>query len=125
MNAYRLATDELLDKSHMPVLMILNAIDEKRFLAVLESISKGIGFGEENGVCTFPNDLDEFDKANGIELDGVEFGLYSGETVIISYRTLYHYLKILSDNYVSKNSEQADAVKNLLSDYLSSFVEVL
>ena len=125
MNAYRLATDELLDKSNMPVLMILNAIDEKRFLAVLESISKGIGFGEENGVCTFPNDLDEFDKANGIELDGVEFGLYSGETVIISYRTLYHYLKILSDNYVSKNSEQADAVKNLLSDYLSSFVEVL
>lgn len=23
------------------------------------------------------DDLDEFDKANGVELDGVEFGLYS------------------------------------------------
>ena len=41
----RLNEEVLLDKSHLPVLMILNMIDERRFLGVLEAISKGIGFG--------------------------------------------------------------------------------
>ena len=36
-----LDTDELLDDSHMPVLMVMNMVKEKRFLAVLEALSKG------------------------------------------------------------------------------------
>lgn len=124
MKVYRLTAEELLNKDHMPVLMILNAINEERFLDVLESISKGIGFGEENGACTFPGDLDEFDKANGVELEGVEFGLYSGESVVIDYRTFHYYLKLLSDKYVEGNVRQADIVKKLLSDYSDEFLEV-
>ena len=78
----RLNEEVLLDKSHLPVLIILNTINERRFLGVLEAISKGIGFGEENGACTFPDDLDEFDKANGVELSGIEFDLYNSEEVV-------------------------------------------
>ena len=98
MKVYRLTEEELLSKNHMPVLMILNAINEDRYLEVLESISKGTGFGEENGACTFPDDLDEFDKANGVELEGVEFGL-------------------------AGNLRQAAIVKKLLSDYTNNFLE--
>lgn len=123
MKTYRLTTEELLDKRHMPVLMVLNAVNEKRFLAVLESISKGTGFGEVNGACTFPADLDEFDKANGVEFDGVEFGLYSGESVTISYHIFYHYLKIWSDKYILENLTNADIVKKLLSDFTNNFLE--
>lgn len=76
---------ELLDKSHMPVLLVLNMVSKSRFLKILEAVSKGIGFGEESGVCTMPDDLDEFDKANGEELNGVEFSTYDGEEVIIEF----------------------------------------
>ena len=123
MKVYRLTEEELLSKNHMPVLMILNAINEDRYLEVLESISKGTGFGEENGACTFPDDLDEFDKANGVELEGVEFGLYSGESVIIDYRTFYYYIKILSAKYIAGNLRQGAIVKKLLSDYTNNFLE--
>lgn len=118
----RLNEDELLDKSHLPVLMIMNMIDEKRFLTVIEAISKGNGFGEEYGVCTLPDDLDEFDKANGEELKGVEFGLYNGEEVIIDFQTFYYYLKIICDKYTKKNFEQASYVNGLLVNYSKKFL---
>lgn len=118
----RLNEDELLDKSHLPVLMLMNMISEKRFLTVLEAISKGTGFGEEHGACTMPEDLDEFDKANGEELDGVEFGLYSGEEVVIDFETFYYYLKIICDKYIKKNLEQSTIVNRFLMDYSNKFI---
>ncbi len=118
----RLSEDELLDKSHLPVLMIMNMISEKRFLTVLEAISKGNGFGEEYGACTLPDDLDEFDKANGEELAGVEFGLYSGEEIVIDFQTFYHYLKIICDRFLKTNSEQTNIVNALLMDYTNRFL---
>lgn len=86
MKSCSLNEDELLDKTHLPVLMVMNMVSESRFLSVLRDISQGIGFGEEYGACTLPDDLDGFDKANGEELDGVEFGLYSGEEVVVDYQ---------------------------------------
>lgn len=118
----RLNENELLNKSHLPVLMIMNMIDEKRFLTVLEAISKGNGFGEEYGVCTLPDDLDEFDKANGEELDGVEFGLYNGEEVVIDFKTFYYYLNIICDKYIKKNFKQTDIVNGFLMDYSKKFL---
>lgn len=118
----RLNENELLDKSHLPVLMILNMIDEKRFLTVLEAVSKGNGFGEEYGVCTLPDDLDEFDKANGEELDGVEFGLYNGEEVVIDFKTFYYYLNIICDKYIKKNFKETDIVNRFLMDYSKKFL---
>ncbi len=118
----RLNEDELLDKSHLPVLMVINMISEKRFLTVLEAISKGNGFGEEYGACTLPDDLDEFDKANGEELNGVEFGLYSGEEIVIDFQTFYHYLKIICDKFLKTNSEHTNIVNAFLMDYTNRFL---
>ena len=118
----RLNENELLNKSHLPVLMIMNMIDEKRFLTVLEAISKGNGFGEEYGTCTLPDDLDEFDKANGEELDGVEFGLYNGEEVVIDFKTFYYYLNIICDKYIKNNFKQTDIVNRFLMDYSKKFL---
>lgn len=122
MKNYRLNEEELLDKSHLPVLMIMNMISEKRFLTVLEAISKGNGFGEEYGACTLPEDLDEFDKANGEELDGVEFGLYNGEEIVIDFQTFYYYLKIVCDKYLKTNFEQTDIVNTFLNNYTSRYL---
>ena len=117
-----LDTDELLDDSHMPVLMVMNMVKEKRFLAVLEALSKGNGFGENYGACTLPEDLDDFDRANGEELDGAEFALHSGEGVVINFKTLYYYLKILCDKYVKNHIEQAGIVDGLLVDFSNRFL---
>ena len=118
----KLSEEELLDKSHLPVMMVMNMIDESRFLRVLESVSHGIGFGEEEGVCTMPDDLDEFDKANGEVLEGVEFALYSGQEVVIDFNIFYTYLKIICEKYVENHEEQKKKIEILLSEYERRFV---
>ena len=122
MNHCRLNESELRDKSHFPVLMVMNMISEKRFLTVLEAISQGNGFGEEYGACTFPDDLDEFDKANGETLDGIEFGLHSGDEIVIDFRTFYYYLNIVCNKFLKTNSEQTDKVNELLENYTNKFL---
>ena len=122
MKECRLEEKELLDKSHMPVLLVLNTIGQTRFLRILEAVSKGTGFGEEFGVCTMPDDLDEFDKANGEELNGVEFSTYDREEVIIDYRVFYDYLCILCDKYLKENLDQTDIVRGYLLDYSNRFL---
>ncbi len=121
----RLGMNELLDDSHMPVLMVMNMVKEKRFLEVLKALSKGNGFGEEYGACTLPEDLDDFDKANGEDLDGAEFALYSGEEVVIDFKTLYYYLKILCDKYVKYHMEQTDIVNGLLDDFSDKYLKAI
>ena len=121
----RLGMNELLDDSHMPVLMVMNMVKEKRFLEVLKALSKGNGFGEEYGACTLPEDLDDFDKANGEDLGGAEFALYSGEEVVIDFKTLYYYLKILCDKYVKDHMEQADIVNGLLDDFSDKYLKAI
>ena len=112
---------DLLKKSHLPVLLIFNMVSEGRVLSVIEALSKGKGFGEEYGACTLPDDLDEFDKANGEELNGAEFALYNGEEVIIDFQTLYYYLKIICDRYANANNEQADTINSYLNDFIKRF----
>ena len=121
MSKIKLNEDELISRSHLPVMLIMNMVSEERFLSVIEALSKGNGFGEEYGACTLPDDLDEFDKANGEELDGAEFALYNGEAVIIDFSTLYYYLKILCDRYVNINIEQAKNINLYLSDFKKRF----
>ena len=122
MKKCRLNEDELLDKSHLPVLLIMNMISETRFLVVLEAISKGNGFGEVYGVCTLPDDLDEFDKANGERLEGVEFAVYNGQEIVIDFQTFYHYLNVLCDKFIKINPEQTNIVNTLLMDYTKRFL---
>ena len=121
----RLGMNELLDESHMPVHMVMHMVKEKIFLEVLKALSKGNGFGEEYGACTLPEDLDDFDKANGEDLDGAEFALYSGEEVVIDFKTLYYYLKILCDKYVKYHMEQADIVNGLLDDFSDKYLKAI
>ena len=116
-----LEEEELLDKSHEPVLIVLNLIRKARFLEILEAVSQGIGFGEEYGECTMPDDLDEFDKANGKELDGVEFGTHGGDEVVIDYSTFYYYLCIICNHYLRWNVDKTDIVKGYLLDYYNRF----
>ncbi|MBR4670683.1 MAG: hypothetical protein IKO84_08790 [Butyrivibrio sp.] len=122
MNDFKLNENDLIEREHLPIMLIMNMVSEERFLSVLEALSDGHGFGEECGACTLPDDLDDFDRANGENLDGAEFGLYSGGAVIIDYKTLYFYLKIICDRYLKENVIQSDIVIAYLEKFRSRFL---
>lgn len=113
----RIKEDQLLNETHFPVQIILNEIRSNRFITTFNAMSEGVGFGVDSGACTFPGDLDAFDITQGFNFTGVEFGLYSGEDVIISYDDLYFYLSIICTSYISEFPDKKETIENDLKKY--------
>ncbi|MBC1802183.1 hypothetical protein HCA78_17470 [Listeria booriae] len=120
-NGTWLKETDLLDSYHYPVQGIFNMISDNRFIKIIGYISDGVGFGEEYGACTFLGDLDEYDIVNGKGFEGVEFGLHSGEEIILDYETLYIYLNKACENYIEEHSEATNQLYKYLEKYKSKF----
>lgn len=113
----RLYKDDLLDESHYPVLVVMNMVRDNNFQNIARVISEGVGFGEDIGACTFPGDLDDYDIANGEGFEGVEFALYSGEEIVLDYKTFHHYFKLICE----KHMEKYPTSKNMIYKYLENY----
>ncbi|WP_228464150.1 ribonuclease toxin immunity protein CdiI [Listeria seeligeri] len=109
--------NQLISESHFPVKIIFNEIENERFLDVIKVVCNGEGFGVEAGACLFPNDLDACDIAQGNGFVGVEFGLYSGEEIVITYKEFYFYLEIICESYLIDFPEEKEFVKEKLRNY--------
>ncbi|NMC56243.1 MAG: hypothetical protein GYA50_03365 [Eubacteriaceae bacterium] len=115
-NSFLLNKKDMLKDTHGPVITFFSVIsDKKRFINIINVLSNGTGYGYEYAVCTFPEDLDEYDIANGDTFDGVEFSVHFGDTVVISYKEFYYYLEKACENYLKKyNNEDADTINAIL-----------
>lgn len=120
---YRLTDEELLDKSHFPVKALFDMVSDTRFLKVIEGISQGKGFGENYGACVFWNDLDEYDRQETEKYEGAEFGLNSGEEIIIDYNNLYYYLKIICHKYIEDFPNSTNNIDKILRTYHNQYIE--
>ena len=116
-NRFRIETEELLNESHYPVKALFDMVSDIRFVQVLEGITNGIGFGENYGACVFWNELDDYDKQHLEKYEGAEFGLHSGEEIIIGYRDLLYYLNIICRGYCDDFPEEKERVNKLLGNY--------
>ena len=117
----KLFKEDLLKEQHYPILEIMNQIKDDKFLSIIETVSNGIGFGQETGTCLFSDDLDDFSIANGEGFEGVEIALYTGEEDIISHITLYYYLQKSSERYIEKFPEFKNMLLQLLQNYKRKF----
>lgn len=118
---FRLYDQNMLDKEHFPVQAVFNMISDERFIQIIEGISEGRGFGENFGACVFPDDLDEYDIATGGMFEGVEFGLHSGEEVVIDYVTLYKYLQIITSSFIEDYPDKQEILHKLLNKYKQKY----
>ena len=109
----------LISRKHEPIKMIFNLVKDEDFIQVLENLSNKIGFGVDCGACLFPEDLDEYDKNNN-NFVGVECGLYSGETVVVSYEVFYYYLKKVSENFIKQYPKKRYEVEKNLLTYIKT-----
>lgn len=91
----KLKSKDLLAPNHFPVISFFNAISNSDFIKVIEQMSVGIGTGINDADCSFPDDVEEYEKT----FDGVRFSLID-EEVILSYEMFYYYLNKACENYL-------------------------
>ena len=121
--SYLLKKEDLLNSQHFPVQVAFNDPHTiTHFLKiVINAISKGHGFGINYGACTFPDDLDEYEIVTRGNLEGIEFGLYSGTEIIIDYKTFYYYLKLACDRYLKTHRKDKKEIYKALREYCDRF----
>ena len=112
---YRITEDELLAEEHFPVKAIFNMVKDDRFRDIVKGISNNSGFGENYGACVFWNDLDDFDKQNTPFYEGAEFGLHSGEEIIIDSKELLYYLNLVCNKYCKDHLDD----KKIIWEYVN------
>lgn len=112
---------ELLHEDHFPVMVVFNAVREEKFVRIIRDISNGVGFGVDAGACTMPDDLDDFDRANGEVLEGAEFALYSGQEIVLDFETLLIYLNLLVEKYTLIHPDQEETLRKYLESYRERF----
>lgn len=114
-DSFLLHEDDMLNDTHFPVICFFGVISNSdRFLRIIDHLSNGVGYGYEFASCTFPDDLDDYDIAQGLMFDGVEFALHNGESVVLSYKEFYWYLKKACENYLKKYPSESDTIQLIL-----------
>jgi hypothetical protein len=119
---FRIKDKDLLKDNHFPIQAIFNMVSDERFIKVIEGISQGKGFGENYGACVFEGDLDEYELETNGAFDGAEFGLHSGQEIIIDYKSLEYYLKIICNEYILDFPESKSQLNQLLKDFEQRFI---
>lgn len=121
-NDFRLKDEDLIKDEHYPIKVLFNMVSDERFMETIEYISKEHGFGENYGVCVFPDDLDEYDIELYSKPEGIEFGLHNGDEIVVSFEILYKYLRIICDKYVTDYPQNKDKIEMYLEEYKNNFI---
>ena len=90
-----LRDEDLLKPEHFPAAALLNEAGNSDVVEFVENLARGVGSGYDFSVCTFWNDLDEYEQAHTPAFDGLWVTNEGGEELFISLPDLVHYLEIL------------------------------
>lgn len=90
--------------------------EDGKFLEVLEFLSKKKTLNVDGAYCNFP-DMDSYDE--GEHFEGVEFAVgyppSEADTVIVSEKTCYHYVRLACEKYLKLHPEDMEKVNELLA----------
>ncbi len=113
--------EDLLHVDHSPVSMVFFGAQGSFFLDAMESVSRGHGFGSDAGVCSFWDDMDEYDRTQTEYFNGVKFStLYPKEqSVVISFAEMLYYIKVACKAYC----EDFPSARKKLEEYIEKYVK--
>lgn len=117
---FRIHDNELITNKHFPVKALFDMVSDDRFKYVMHSISNNHGFAENYGACLFWNDLDDYEKENNLFYNGAEFGLHSGEEVILDYKEILYYMKLVCKRYCVEHPEDCNELMECIQKFIDN-----
>jgi hypothetical protein len=100
-----------------PVQAFFNEISYPNFVDIIDYLTKGIGHGLDVAQCTFPSDLDDYDRyviRQGKPLEGIEFSLFE-DAVVLDVPTFRSFLTMACDAHVKRHPEDRAKIEELLA----------
>jgi hypothetical protein len=101
-----------------PVQAFFNEINHLNFVDVVDHLTRGIGYGmEDSGGCTFPSDMDDYERyveREGKPLEGIEFSV-DDDDVVLDVPTFRRFLTMACDAHVKRHPEDRAKIEELLA----------
>ncbi len=117
-----LSDDDLLNETHHYIVTMFFLLQNKNdLIEKLWIMSKGKGFGYHFCICTFPNDLDEYEIATQGTFEGVQFAIQTGGEVVITNEELIYYVRLVCRRYIEKYPEEVEEIRSILWSFRDTF----
>ena len=118
--------EDLIVEGHWPVECALGFYSErsvqehKEFPALVEAVSRGEGYNDDEKGCVFWDELDEYDKVNEAPFD-VE--CYAVDSVCrLTYAEFYHYVELACKRYAQRYESARESLEASLCAYREHFL---
>ncbi len=98
------------DERLFPVQAFFDAVADRSFVRVVDSLTNGIGYSIDDVDCSFSTDLDPGEES----FDGVRFSVFEA-TVVIPTSLLRSYLEQVCRDYCNAHPEDRAALLEFLS----------
>jgi hypothetical protein len=116
-----LKEEDLLKPEHFPVAALLNEAGNSNVIEFVENLAKGVGSGYNFSACAFWADLDEYDQTHTPKFYGVWVTNEAGDSVIISFPDLKHYLELLYLRLSDVHFHELPKLRQLLDNFEAKF----
>ena len=104
------------DPQKFPVQAFFNAVADSSFVAMVDHLTRGIGYASNEADCSFPSDLDPGEDV----FAGVRFSLFE-DWVILDKEQLLAVMKEAATAYIS----EYPSGRQVLEQYLSRDIPML
>ena len=79
------------------VLALLNEAANEDFVEFMQNLIDGIGSGYNYTTCYFWEELDDFDRENTPQFEGLGIESENGDVITVSFDELIYYMKMLCE----------------------------
>lgn len=118
--------EDLTVEEHWPVECALGFYSERskqeheEFPALVEAISKGEGYDDDEKGCVFWDELDEYDKAHETPFDVECYAV--GSTCRLTHAEFYRYVELACERYSQRNESARESLSESLRAYRKRFL---
>lgn len=106
---------DLKEGTPYPLLAHLNEAANEDFVEFLKNLIQGIGSGYNYTTCYLWDELDDFDKENTPQFDGLRVETDIGEVITVSFDELLYYIQLLCERLQNYDMNTINALIDELS----------
>ena len=120
-----LKEEDMVKENHFPIIAHINEAYNNDLLEFIEYMIKGIGVRYDYTCSSFWSELDDYDKENTEEYDGLLIETEDDEKVILSMAELLYYLELAQKQLLNRDQAVTKNLKVYIDKFKKTYKSVL
>lgn len=120
-----LKEEDMIKENHFPIIAHINEAYNNNLIEFIECVLKGVGVGYNYTCSSFWGELDDYDKENTKEYDGLMIETEDDEEIILSMSELLYYLELTQNRLSDIDQAFTKNLKVYIDKFKTTYKNVL